>query len=229
MSTHLRLIAAAVTALAMSQASAQSYGNPDYSRGYGNGYGYGNSQAIRCESVHSRRTYCRVGIQGTVRLTRQLSHNACIQGRTWAADSRGIWVSNGCRGDFAVSSRRRGHGNDGYDPNRTTSYYDNGSTYGSQNDYRDRGYYNNGDAYQNGNNYSNGSSQIVRCDSTGYGRTYCSSASSGTVRLSRTYGGECIQGQTWGADQRGIWVSGDCEASFNIEENSNYDSDYYQR
>ena len=37
-----------------------------------------------------------------VRLTRQISRNACILNRTWGYDSRGIWVSNGCRGEFLV-------------------------------------------------------------------------------------------------------------------------------
>lgn len=230
MNNHLRLIAAAVATLAMSQVSAQSYGNSGYAPGAG--YGYGHSQRVRCESVHSRRTYCRLDVQGTVRLTRQLSHSACVQGRTWAADSRGLWVSNGCRADFAISTRRRYRGNDGYSSND----YNDGSRYDNQNGYRndsrsdsDYGntYQTGGDRYDSG--YSTDSARVIRCDSTSDGRTYCRNESNGAVRLSRTFGGDCREGQTWGSDSRGIWVSGDCDASFNVYQDGSYDRDSYQQ
>jgi hypothetical protein len=245
MNTQVRLIAAAVAALAMGQVSAQSqtYDNSGYARS--SNYGYGHSQVVRCESVRSRRTYCGVGTSGTVRLTRQLSHSACIQGRTWSADSRGIWVSNGCRAEFSINARRNYRGNDGYASNGNGYYRDNGSRYGNQPEYQygnDR--YGNGDypnsSYRDGNynnGYGNSTSQVIRCDSTRDGRTYCRNESNGIVRLNRTYGGRCTEGQTWGSDGQGIWVSGDCAASFNIDNSSDYDSnyntnndpDYYQR
>jgi hypothetical protein len=231
MSTHLRLIAAAVTALAMTSATAQTYGNPDYSRS--NGYGYGHSQSVRCESIHSRRTYCRVYTSGTVRLMRQLSRNACIEGRTWATSSQGIWVSNGCRADFAISSQRRYRNNGGYGgSNGPDGNYYNGSGYGNQSDYQDGndGYRNDNNGYgdRNGDGYATRYSQVVRCDSNSDGRTYCRNETNGAVQLSRVYGGDCTEGQTWGSDRRGIWVSGDCEASFTVENNSSYDSGDYQ-
>jgi len=236
MNTQLRLIAAAVAALAMGQVSAQTYGNPDYARS--SSYGYRHSQVVRCESVRSRRTYCRVNTSGNVQLSRQLSQSACIQGRTWAADSRGIWVSNGCRAEFSIGSRRNYRGDGGYAANGNGYYRDNGSRYGDQSEYQNDGYQNRD--YQSGgyrdgnygNGYSNGSSQVIRCDSASDGRTYCRNESNGAVRLSRTYGGRCTEGETWGADGRGIWVSGDCSASFNVVDrsnynsNSNYDSNY---
>ena len=172
MSSRLRLIAAAVTtvvaALAIGQASAQSYGNSDYgysNNGYtGNGYssssyGYGRTRSVRCESIGSRRAFCRVDTRGGVRIARQLSQRSCIQGRNWSYDSRGIWVSGGCRADFAISSRRDRRG-DGYTSN---GYYSNG--YGSNgydsndsryqnNDYRDRGYRNPDPGYDD-NDYNN--------------------------------------------------------------------------
>jgi hypothetical protein len=234
MKNKICLIAAAVAALAMGQASAQTYVNPDYARNYSNGYGnnygngynnayrngYGRTQSLRCESVQSRRTYCRVGISGTVRLTRQLSRSACIRGRTWASNSRGIWVSNGCRADFAVSAHRR-------DGNGYARIVDE-----NRNGYSQGGYYNDnndryGDRYENAYGQSYDSGQVVRCQSTSDGRTYCRNESNGNVRLGRTYGGDCAEGQTWGSDQRGIWVSGDCNASFNIEQDD--DQGYYQR
>jgi len=271
---RLRLVATAVTtmvtALAMSQtASAQTYSGSDY--GYGSGNGYGHSRTVRCESSNSRRTTCRVNTQGGVQIAHQLSRTDCLEGRTWGANSNGIWVSNGCRADFAIGSSGRNYrsddryGSNGYSRNGYNGYYSNGynanysnrsgyasagdSRYGN-NDYRigdnvysdntyrinsdrdrDSGYgnsyaYNNG--YASGNGYANrsGSTQIVRCDSTGDGRTYCRNETTGAVTLGRTRSGNCTQGQTWGSDQRGIWVSGDCNADFSIGEDADDDSRY---
>ena len=79
-------------------ASAQNYGgNP----GYGNGYGQ-QARSVRCESRQGSRNFCRVPIRGQVRLVRQLSRTACVRGRSWYPTNSGIWVSNGCRGEFAV-------------------------------------------------------------------------------------------------------------------------------
>ena len=248
MNTQLRLIAAVVATLAMGHASAQTYGNP-YARS--SSYGYGHSQVVRCESAHSQRTYCRVnssGNVGNVQLRRQLSQSACIRGRTWANDSRGIWVSNGCRAEFSIGARRYSRADNGYASSgngyyRDGDYRDNGSRYGDryESQYGNDGYssYQN-DGYRDGNygdgsSYSNGSSRTIRCSSTSDGRTYCRNESNGTVQLSRTYGGRCAQGETWGTDGRGIWVSGDCSASFNVIDRSDYtnnydenDSGYYQ-
>jgi len=170
--------------------------------------------------VHSRRTYCRMDIQGTVRLTRQLSRNACVRGSTWATNSRGIWVSRGCRADFAISPRHQRYWNDG---GQVGNGYD-------QRDYNNDGYSDNNDGDRNDNGYDRaGYGQTVRCQSTNDGRTYCSNQAGGNIRLARTYRGQCMEGQTWGSDQRGIWVSGDCDASFSIDPDSNDDSGYYQR
>ncbi|HET6763893.1 MAG TPA: DUF3011 domain-containing protein [Longimicrobiaceae bacterium] len=73
----------------------------------------GAQQRIRCESRGFDREYCNADIRGGVQLTRQLSDASCRQGRSWGTSSRGIWVSNGCRGEFYVGSsygRNGGYG-----------------------------------------------------------------------------------------------------------------------
>ena len=40
---------------------------------------------------------------------RQLSNSACIEGRTWGSDYNGVWVSQGCRGEFAMEGRGGGY------------------------------------------------------------------------------------------------------------------------
>src|SRR5260370_26196786 len=75
-------------------------------------YGSGSAQTLRCESNDNGydRKYCAADTRGGVRLARQLSGAACTQGSTWGFDSRGVWVSNGCRADFEVLTTAYGSG-----------------------------------------------------------------------------------------------------------------------
>src|SRR5688572_18121647 len=99
------------------------YGNTGY---YGNsGYDrptYGNDGTFRCESEDMRVNRCLVDTRSGVRLVRQDSDAPCIQGRTWGTDRDGVWVSNGCRGRFALggSGYSSGYG--------SSSYYGNAQT-----------------------------------------------------------------------------------------------------
>jgi len=70
----------------------------------GNGWNDGGSwqgggQVFRCESDNGRTRYCEAGSR-RVSLQRQLSKAPCIEGRSWGTDRRGVWVSQGCRGEF---------------------------------------------------------------------------------------------------------------------------------
>ena len=67
--------------------------------GYGQG-GYG--QTITCSSNDGKRNFCNADTRGGVRLTRQISGSACVQGQTWGFDNRSIWVDRGCRAEFSV-------------------------------------------------------------------------------------------------------------------------------
>ncbi|HOZ23479.1 MAG TPA: DUF3011 domain-containing protein, partial [Thermomonas sp.] len=40
--------------------------------------------------------------RGRAQLVKQLSRAACIEGRTWGSNYNGVWVSQGCRGEFAM-------------------------------------------------------------------------------------------------------------------------------
>ena len=67
------------------------------------GYGYGNPRnTLRCESRDNRFRYCNLPYRGHVEVYRQLSSNQCVYGRTWGLERNRIWVSHGCRADFAV-------------------------------------------------------------------------------------------------------------------------------
>lgn len=69
------------------------------------GWGVGNqqpTQTIHCSSDRGRQQFCPVSIRRDVRLHRQTSQAACIEGQSWGWDRRGVWVNGGCRADFAV-------------------------------------------------------------------------------------------------------------------------------
>jgi hypothetical protein len=68
----------------------------------------GPSQAMRtvvCESNSGQRSYCPADARFGVQLTRQLSRDNCVLNRDWGTDRNGIWVSNGCRAEFALMTR----------------------------------------------------------------------------------------------------------------------------
>lgn len=71
--------------------------------------GYG-SQTITCSSNDGKRNYCNADTRNGVRLSRQISGSACIQGQTWGYDNRGVWVDRGCRAEFIVGNWGPGGG-----------------------------------------------------------------------------------------------------------------------
>jgi hypothetical protein len=64
--------------------------------------GYGGAPRVTCSSNDGRRNWCDIGPSRDVRLARQISGSACIQGQTWGTDRRGLWVDRGCRAEFVV-------------------------------------------------------------------------------------------------------------------------------
>jgi hypothetical protein len=58
---------------------------------------------IRCESRNHQYEFCASSIPvAEARLMHQESGAACVQGRSWGYDRRGIWVDRGCAGLFEV-------------------------------------------------------------------------------------------------------------------------------
>lgn len=86
----------------LSDRGGDRYGRDD---GYGYGQGYGN--IVRCDSNDGRYNRCAFPGRGRAELVRQVSRSACIEGRSWGSERGSVWVSQGCRGEFAV---RRGGG-----------------------------------------------------------------------------------------------------------------------
>jgi hypothetical protein len=153
------------------------------------GGGYGDGGVVRCESHDGRQNYCAMETRGGVVLLRQLSRGACIEGRTWGFDRRGVWVADGCRGEF--SSARGGGWNDGG--------------------------WHGGDDWSGGPGPGYGGGGLVRCESRNGRTQYCDIGNARDVRLERQLSrGECSEGYTWGVDRRGLWVSRGCRGEFSV-------------
>lgn len=60
-----------------------------------------------------------------------------------------------------------------------------------------------------------GYGQTITCSSDDGSRHYCNANTSGGVQLTRQISGSaCVQGQTWGYDNQGIWVDRGCRGEF---------------
>ena len=165
------------------------------------GYGYGgdnrwqggNGQVFRCESNDKRVRQCASNSGGNVRLVRQLSGSPCIEGQSWGRERNGVWVSRGCRAEFQVVQGRRPR----WDRWRGGGYNDNG--YGN-------------DGYGN-----QGNQQPVRCESNDGRTKRCGANIDRGVQMTRQLSSSpCTEGQNWGWDRNGIWVSGGCRAEFGV-------------
>ena len=131
-----------------------------------------------CESRDFHRNYCPTGQTiASARLVEQQSRAACIQGRTWGYDRGGIWVTQGCSGEFDFV--RAG----GSRPNP-------------------------------------GPGHQIACNSSNFQQQFCPS----NRRIVRAWLVEqrsraaCVQGRSWGFQERGIWVTSGCSGLFAVEE-----------
>lgn len=73
--------------------------------------------------------------------------------------------------------------------------------------------------------------ETIRCESVNGRERYCPANTRGGVYLSNQLSREgCYQGDTWGHDRNGIWVSGGCRAEFQTGyggSNWHSDNNYY--
>lgn len=165
--------------------------------------GWGNSNnnmgevEVRCESEDGRESFCGVTNRG-VRLVRTLSRAPCVEGNTWRADGRGIYVRSGCRGLFLARTNQQTGG-------------------GGWNNGGNAGWGGGGGGGWGNNNY--GPPMQVRCQSIGGRWGACPVEIRGRVRLVRREShAACNRGMTWGTIRNeAIWVSNGCRAVFEVE------------
>jgi hypothetical protein len=57
---------------------------------------------VACSSNIGERRHCPADTSKGVALVRSAGEGPCLLGKTWGYDDRGIWVSDGCSGEFVV-------------------------------------------------------------------------------------------------------------------------------
>jgi len=65
-------------------------------------------ERMSCDSRNFQYEFCHVPARVySAELIRQRSQSACVVGRTWGWRDDGLWVSNGCQGEFRVQTAYR--------------------------------------------------------------------------------------------------------------------------
>ncbi len=71
----------------------------------GGGQQAGSNGVIRCDSNGSDPNTCRTPWPGQSRIVRKISNAQCVEGRSWGSQPGQVYVSNGCRAEFAEVPR----------------------------------------------------------------------------------------------------------------------------
>jgi DUF3011 family protein len=73
--------------------------------GVGGGNGYpGTTTRLTCESKGTKRQECPIPAGARIRLARQISVNECRPNDTYGQGQGYLWVAEGCRGEFEVTT-----------------------------------------------------------------------------------------------------------------------------
>lgn len=59
---------------------------------------------VSCAAPAEGRQYCSANTSAGILMTRDLGDAACLLGKTWGYDDRGVWVKDGCNAEFAVAA-----------------------------------------------------------------------------------------------------------------------------
>ncbi len=65
------------------------------------------SAVVTCASTGDQRQHCDADTSAGIVMLRSTGEAACLLGRNWGYDGQGVWVSEGCGGQFATGSASR--------------------------------------------------------------------------------------------------------------------------
>jgi len=200
---------------------------------------------IRCESQDKRQRNCATPWASRSQLVRQLSGSACVEGQTWGSQRGTVWVSGGCRGEFA-EARHGGHNPGNGNNYRVTCASTDGrykacawnASYGQPQlarqisaqpcvSGRSWGYDGRGLWVNNGcraefmarRGPNPGTDYSVTCSSTSSRPTTCAwNAGYGRPTLiQKLSDSPCVEGRSWGYQGgSSLWVSGGCRGRFGV-------------
>lgn len=143
---------------------------------------------VLCESLNGETKLCPLpGL--TEAFVVQTLDGQCIAGRNWGWGARGITVTNGCRAVFGYRTAFNPGFNPGYAPAPGVVAPPPRPGYG-------------------------GAVQTVQCASMAFQYNHCSMDTRNGVSIGMITNQPCRQGQTWGWDRGGVWVTGNCRAYF---------------
>lgn len=216
--------------------SDKSWGTNTYNRG----------DRFVCESYRGQRQHCRAETNGGVRLIRQIGYNSCRG--NWGYDYYGVWVTNGCRGEFQID-RYQNHYGQTDNVVRCESYSYRRQTCASnlqgadvqllhqlshRNCRGNWGYNQNEIWVANGckadflisrNNYNdpygnNYNNGVVECRSVGTNIEHCQVPPLQSVELVEELGRSYRNtcAGNWGYSSHGLWVRNGCHARFQVVE-----------
>jgi hypothetical protein len=66
----------------------------------------GPSSTISCQSQPGSREHCVAETSGGVALVKSSGSTMCLLGKTWGYDDTGVWVADGCSGEFQLGQGR---------------------------------------------------------------------------------------------------------------------------
>jgi len=163
-------------------------------RGNWNGGGGGApAGTITCSSDDMHRHFCGIPNDSRVRLARQRSGSACVEGQTWGVQGNQIWVDRGCRADFEVVAGGR---HDDHDHDRDHDHYDGAP---------------------------GGGVRTVTCSSDDMHRHVCDVGPNNGIRLVKQRSdARCDMNRSYGFNGNQIWVDRGCRADFEVVSGRGY-------
>lgn len=65
-----------------------------------------STDVVQCQSSGDERQHCPANTASGVILQNSTGSAACLLGKTWGYDDKGVWVKDGCSGDFLLDQAR---------------------------------------------------------------------------------------------------------------------------
>ena len=164
-----------------------------------------HDETVECRSRGYDYTECVASFRHP-QLVQRLSDSECVENRSWGVKRNGvIWVSAGCAAVFAESDERysnpdrEDHRGREDDRDRRDNYSDSHDRHDDRRDDR---------------RHRERPSQVLECRSRGYAFTRCDANWNSARLLEQLSDSSCVEGESWGVDDDGLWVDKGCAGRF---------------
>src|SRR5204863_80904 len=160
----------------------------------------GTSTRLTCESKGTKRQECPIPAGARIRLVRQISVNECRSNDTYGQGQGYLWVAEGCRGEFEVTTPGQAGGGGG--PGGPGGPGGSGGAWAGWRGYPGAG---------------TGMPDRVTCESSNGLRTECRIRKGAQVQLVRQLStAACGRNNTWGRGVGVLWVNKGCRGEFEV-------------